>query len=52
VDYISARDALCDDRGCVTRVNGSLTARDDVHLTPAGSEFLVTSIAQQLGIAH
>jgi hypothetical protein len=52
VDYVSARDALCDDRGCLTRINGSLTARDDVHLTLAGSEFLITSIAQALGVAH
>ena len=51
VDYISARDALCDDRGCVTRIGESLLARDGIHLTPAGSTFLVDAIAPALAIA-
>jgi peptidoglycan/LPS O-acetylase OafA/YrhL len=52
VDYISARDALCDTSGCITRINEVLAARDTVHLTQAGAEFLVTSIAPQLGITR
>jgi peptidoglycan/LPS O-acetylase OafA/YrhL len=52
VDYVSARDALCNDRGCVTRIGESLVARDGIHLTPVGSTFLVNSIAPGLGIAN
>ena len=51
VDYVSARDALCNDRGCVTRIGELLVARDGIHLTPVGSTFLVNSIAPELGIA-
>jgi hypothetical protein len=51
VEYISARDALCNDRGCVTRAGESLVARDGIHLTPVGSTFLINSIAPELGIA-
>ena len=50
VSYISARDALCDVRGCATRVGDSLVARDGVHLTEAGSKLLLTSIEQELAI--
>lgn len=50
IQYISARNALCHKDDCLTRIGGSLTARDIVHLTPAGSEFLVDAIAPQLGI--
>ncbi len=52
LDYISARDALCNVRGCVTRVGNSLVARDTVHLTQTGSEFLLSSVAQELGITN
>jgi len=48
VEYISARDALCDVRGCISRVGGSLMARDTVHLTQTGSEVLLTSIGQEV----
>jgi peptidoglycan/LPS O-acetylase OafA/YrhL len=51
VEYISARDALCDDHGCMTRIGDSLVVRDTIHLTPTGSAFLIDSIAPQLGIA-
>ena len=50
LDYVSARDALCDPRGCVTRIDDSLVARDTVHLTQTGSEILLTSIKRELGI--
>jgi peptidoglycan/LPS O-acetylase OafA/YrhL len=48
VDYISARDVLCDVSGCVTRLGDSLAARDAVHLTPACSEFLLSAIEPEL----
>ena len=51
VNYVSARDALCNNLGCVTRIGESLVARDGVHLTPVGSTFLANSIAPDLGIA-
>jgi peptidoglycan/LPS O-acetylase OafA/YrhL len=51
VDYVSARDAFCNNRGCVTRIGESLVARDSIHLTPAGSILLINSIAPELGIA-
>ncbi|WP_338688903.1 acyltransferase family protein [Bradyrhizobium sp. 26S5] len=50
VEYISARNALCQTDGCLTRLGDSLTARDTVHLTSPGSEYLVRRIAGQLGI--
>jgi hypothetical protein len=50
VDYISSREALCNNLGCVTRIGESLAARDILHLTPTGSRFLVDSIAPELGI--
>jgi peptidoglycan/LPS O-acetylase OafA/YrhL len=51
VDYVSARDAFCNNRGCVTRIGESLVARDSIHLTPVGSIFLINSIAPELDIA-
>ncbi|WP_298373818.1 acyltransferase family protein [uncultured Bradyrhizobium sp.] len=50
VQYVSARDAMCQKDNCLTRIGESLTARDIVHLTKAGSEFLAREIAPQLGI--
>jgi peptidoglycan/LPS O-acetylase OafA/YrhL len=52
VDYISSREALCNNLGCVTRIGESLAARDIIHLTPTGSRFLVESIAPELGITQ
>jgi SGNH domain (fused to AT3 domains) len=49
VKYISARNALCNGDGCLTRVGNSLTASDTIHLTTAGSELLVETIAPKLG---
>ena len=51
VDYVSARDAFCNNRGCVTRIGELLVARDSIHLTPVGSIFLINSIAPELDIA-
>ncbi|PAY04547.1 acyltransferase [Bradyrhizobium sp. UFLA03-84] len=50
VQYVSVRKAMCRGDECLTRVNGSITARDIIHLTKAGSEFLIQQIAPQLGI--
>ncbi|UGA47081.1 acyltransferase [Bradyrhizobium quebecense] len=50
VQYVSVRRALCRGDECLASVNGSITARDIIHLTKAGSEFLVQQIAPQLGI--
>jgi len=50
VKYISARDALCNADGCLARIGNSLTARDAIHLTSPGSEFLIQAIAPQLGL--
>lgn len=50
VQYVSARKALCRGSECLAHVNGSITARDIIHLTESGSEFLVQQIAPQLDI--
>jgi peptidoglycan/LPS O-acetylase OafA/YrhL len=45
VNYLSAIEILCNDAGCLTRTRddlGSLTAFDHAHLTPEGSEYLVS----------
>jgi peptidoglycan/LPS O-acetylase OafA/YrhL len=42
--YVSPIDLMCDEEGCLTRVgdnNKDITAWDDVHLTVAGSIYLV-----------
>jgi peptidoglycan/LPS O-acetylase OafA/YrhL len=46
-EFISARDALCNDAGCLTRLGdqaSDITASDQVHLTEQASVFLVRSI--------
>jgi hypothetical protein len=51
VAYVSARDALCNQDGCLTRVGddaANLTTLDFAHLTEAGSWFLVNQISTQL----
>ncbi|WP_076859403.1 acyltransferase family protein [Bradyrhizobium mercantei] len=50
VEYVSIRSALCRGNECLAHVDGSLTARDIIHLTKAGSEFVVQKIAPQLRI--
>ena len=45
ITYISAKDILCNDDGCITRLGDlqeELTAWDYGHLTTKGSEFLVS----------
>ncbi len=50
-DYISARDVLCNQDGCLTRLGeaaSDITASDQVHLTEKASVFLVQSIIDQI----
>jgi peptidoglycan/LPS O-acetylase OafA/YrhL len=50
-DFISARDALCNAEGCLTRVGGGasdIVASDQVHLTEKGSEYLIASIIDRV----
>jgi peptidoglycan/LPS O-acetylase OafA/YrhL len=51
VEYISARDAFCNAEGCVSRVGNALVTSDTVHLTEAGSGFLVRAIIGKLRCA-
>ncbi len=51
VEYISAWSALCDGEGCLTRVGPTaddVVTTDIVHLSDAGSKFLVETIAPTL----
>jgi peptidoglycan/LPS O-acetylase OafA/YrhL len=51
VEYISAWRALCDPEGCLTRVGPAakdVVTTDIVHLSDAGSEFLVKAIEGRL----
>ena len=50
VEYISARDAFCNNDGCITRVGGALVASDIIHLTGPGSAFLAETISDKLGL--
>jgi hypothetical protein len=50
VEYVSARDVFCARRACLTRIGNSLVASDLLHLTKTGAEFLISSIATNLGI--
>jgi hypothetical protein len=47
VTYLSLKDALCDDAGCLTAIGSDLehdlVVYDHSHLTPAASEFLARS---------
>lgn len=50
IDYLSARRALCDQDGCVTLVGDSfqVITTDNVHLSEAGSRFLISALAERL----
>lgn len=50
VDYISARRALCDQYGCFTLAGDTsqVITTDNVHLSEAGSRFLISAIAEEL----
>jgi peptidoglycan/LPS O-acetylase OafA/YrhL len=50
-EFVSARDAMCDASGCLTRVGetaADLTTSDQVHLTEKGSEYLIAAIIDRL----
>jgi peptidoglycan/LPS O-acetylase OafA/YrhL len=51
IEYISARRFLCDHEGCLTLAGGSsseVITTDIVHLSEAGSRFLIESLADEL----
>lgn len=45
--FISVIDQLCDTRGCLARVPGSLIAVDYGHLSPSGSEYVGSAILSE-----
>src|SRR5262249_49173131 len=50
-DYISAYEVMCNRKGCLTRVGddgNQLVSFDYQHLSPAGSMYLINSIAKYL----
>ncbi len=50
-EYVSAMDALCNQDGCLTRVDDqpqSLTAWDETHLTAGGAKYLIDHIADRI----
>ncbi len=50
-EFISARDALCNAEGCLTRTGGSaadISTSDQIHLTEGGSAFLIDAIIDRL----
>jgi peptidoglycan/LPS O-acetylase OafA/YrhL len=50
-EFISAREALCNEDGCLTRVGGNasdISASDGVHLTEKGSAFLIGAIIDRV----
>lgn len=51
VEFISARKALCNPDGCLTRIGptaNEVVTTDIVHLSDAGSEFLVEALGKSL----
>jgi peptidoglycan/LPS O-acetylase OafA/YrhL len=55
VEYISAWHALCNSEGCMTRVGpaaNDVTTTDKVHLSDAGSNFLIEGIRTSLFPLH
>jgi hypothetical protein len=51
VRYISAYDVLCDEEGCLARLGDAakdIVQFDKTHLTPAGSWYFVSHVANQI----
>jgi peptidoglycan/LPS O-acetylase OafA/YrhL len=51
IDFISARDVLCDEDGCLTRIGPTaddVLTTDIIHLSEQGSKFLVGGIGDRL----
>jgi peptidoglycan/LPS O-acetylase OafA/YrhL len=44
MEYISLRNLLCDEGGCLTRVGADLIVSDWLHFTPAGSKYVMKKI--------
>jgi hypothetical protein len=44
-EFVSAQRPFCDNSGCLNRIGDELVASDGIHLTPAGSKYLVAHIA-------
>lgn len=47
-EYISAYKSFCDTSGCLNRIGNQLVASDGIHLTPAGSKYLIEHIAHAI----
>jgi peptidoglycan/LPS O-acetylase OafA/YrhL len=50
-DFISSWDAFCDARGCLTRLDADLVSFDGMHLTAAGSRYLIGAAADRIWTA-
>jgi peptidoglycan/LPS O-acetylase OafA/YrhL len=48
VEYVSGRKVFCDPSGCLNRIGNELLVSDGLHLTPAGSKYLIDRIAPVL----
>jgi peptidoglycan/LPS O-acetylase OafA/YrhL len=51
VEYFSAKDAMCNEQGCLTRsgpLSRDITTSDFIHLTPNGSRILALAVAADL----
>lgn len=51
IEYISAWNAMCNNKGCLTAVDGKitqLTTIDGGHLSSYGSEYLLQHIATEI----
>jgi hypothetical protein len=51
VSYISAYDALCNEDGCIARLGDTakdIVQFDKTHLTPAGSWYFISHVADQI----
>jgi peptidoglycan/LPS O-acetylase OafA/YrhL len=47
-EFVSAYRVFCDEAGCLDRIGNELVASDGIHLTPAGSKYLISHIAPEL----
>jgi peptidoglycan/LPS O-acetylase OafA/YrhL len=50
-DFISAWGTLCDASGCLTRLGDDLVSSDGMHLTAAGSRYLIGATANHIRTA-
>jgi hypothetical protein len=45
IEYTSLRNAPCDAEGCISRIGADLVVSNWLHLTPAGSKYVMNKIA-------